>query len=218
MTHDRAVAQSQAPAAPAPHRGRRARARIDTIGVVAVLAAIAGWAWTATHPQLTPGSVANLSGAGLRMANDGITDTRYVVTGPVDAVLILSVRNAGRWPVDVLGDVPDADPVVDDIRFAPLDPRGGMSPADVAAPGTAGIRLEPGREAQLRVRVDVGRCATPYGGSSVTIDQVVLRVRQLGLTSDAPVVLSYPLAVTGPRSSRPADCATGAMDGNPDGS
>ena len=190
---------------------RRWRRVLVLTAVLLVATLVSGWVWAGHQVRLGPGSWARVVGPGLGGADDGFGQTRWTVRGPgpISARLDLTVRNDGRLPLTILGDDTGfgvANPYVQDVTFAPLDQRAPLSDESLRRPGSQGIHLEPGQEAQLRLEVHADRCTTPYGGASTTIPTVRLRVRQLGITTSNAVPLRYPVTLIGPSAPRPADC------------
>ena len=182
-------------AAPVQSPGQVFRRLLPVFGLLALIAAVAVWAWLGTHPQLGPGSAWMRPGGAIRIANDGVEDTRFVMDGNTTAAqeLQFTLRNDGSVPFTVLG-LPDdgnfrvwTGVALDEMR---LDEGHHW---DAAA--AREVTLAPGDEAVIVARVRISPCPPYSAGSRIEDDSVPLRIRQLGLTTTQKLPLPLPLAI-----------------------
>jgi hypothetical protein len=159
-------------------------------GVVVVVgvAALAGWLTVGLRPDVVPGSaVAAVSGVRAEPADGAVA--RYVVDGATGTVRV-TVRNAGRVPVTVLG---LADGEVSDTgvwagaRLAVVTPGTSVSTARV---GDAAVSLGRDEEAAVELTARLPPCAAYDPGASLTAGLIRLDVRSLGLTTQQDVAIT----------------------------
>ncbi len=184
---------------------RRARPRrwLLGLGLLVVVLVVAAWAWAGARPDLRPGSWSRVVGPAQTMANDGVSDTRYLVRLPQggESVLQLSIRNSGRFPVTVLGAEDLQGTVLKGIAFHQLDERDGLTDHLERLTGNRRIDLDPGEEGEMWVTIGFDGCFAP--GSFITADDVRLRVRQLGLTTSTHLTFNHPITLAAPTEQRP---------------
>lgn len=193
-----------------PFPPSRRRGRIGGLaGFVALV--LASWVLVAMHPAVAQGSFS--SNGSMRVANDGVSDTRLVVVAQpgARATFLISVRNAGRVPFTVLE--PEAGSFwsrVVRVGFQPVL-NGGRTIPGVESPTVPELTLEPGAEAGVQVRVEIPPCFSLAPGARSETTEVAIQVRQLGIVTARSIPLELPLTLVGPREvAAPApDCETG---------
>lgn len=183
---------------PRPTRGRPA-VLVKVLAVVVgalLVAALVGWQWLGHHPELAQGSASATPDAPLRIANDGVSDTRYVLDGDTDrGELRISLRNDGRVPFTVLGLEP-LEPYAFTLWSGlklKTSPESGVWDWDGAKAEPATV--DPGGELAMVLGVKRSRCNDQTAGGYSDTDVVRLQVRQLGITTIQEFRLPLPVVV-----------------------
>jgi hypothetical protein len=167
------------PAAPVADDVRRRRWSVPAaVAAVAVTAlAVGGWLYVAKRPMLVPGSLG----------------TAAVIDGSATGTVQVTVRNAGRAPVTLVGFAGGS---------ADQRPGGGYSPFSRIRWGTAPeslgdvpVRLAPGHEAYVELSVRAPRCVGYVAGSELKVMALPLEVRSLGLTSQVQAPIGNPVTL-----------------------
>jgi hypothetical protein len=194
--------------------GRRRRWPVIASVSVVVVAVVAALTWRVVgqHPAIGPGSFSATAQSGAATANDGVSDTKYVlhmVPGR-DYVVYISVANTGRFPFTVTGlahrQIALFNPE-SSATFAVTPPTRGVT---FTQPFHATATVQPGQQAAVKLVLRANRCWPMSDGAYMVLTQVPLQVRQLGVTTTQHVpLLQLPLYVTDdqPPNTLPADCS-----------
>jgi hypothetical protein len=145
-------------------------------------------------------------------ANDGVTDTKYVLhmVPEREYVVYVSVANTGRFPFTVTGLARSQIALftpISSATFAVTSPPGGVTFTERFY-ATATVR--PGRQAAVRLVLRANGCWPMSDGAYMVLTNVAVRVRQLGVTTTQRVqLLALPLYLTDdqPVDKLPADCS-----------
>ncbi|MFE7406473.1 hypothetical protein [Isoptericola sp. NPDC057559] len=176
-------------------RFRRRSGRI-ALAVVAVLALLVAWWAVSGTAAVAQGSAAS-SGVGHGDDCDYPDEEFWAVYAKDETpVAVQTVRNEGRWPVEVISTRPEAyrfSPVPDDPRYDatfPSDPLLGAPPDDETSDR---VTIPPGREASMWI-IDPFRPENEYtaGGQSrvndrTGVETAPVQVWSLGIRRDADV-------------------------------
>jgi hypothetical protein len=176
--------------------GRRRRRALLSVATVLVLALLtAGVAVLSSKPHLTPGSF-SVATPTSKVANDGYSDTKYVIDGGSGGVLHVSVRNPSRIPVTILGlaTTPETPSSLSQISFEsyPFAPGKGVG---TPQPLVSSVTLGRGDEAGVLLQLRFPACIAHQKGFSEIYDAIPMRVRRLGVTRTVLVPLDRPLWV-----------------------
>lgn len=184
---------------PLPLRRRGPAKVVVAVLATLVVAGLAGgyvsWRLRGGHPELSRGSVTMTPAAPVRVANDGIEDTKYVLDSDgAEGELRFSLRNDGSDPVTVLGlAAPEAGPAYGPWSYLGLKPFGPLDGPSWDGTGPGPLTLEPGAEALVVLRARLSPCVPWSAGAGTITDTVPLRVRQLGITTTQELPLPLPL-------------------------
>jgi hypothetical protein len=170
---------------------------VAIVVAMVVLALIAaGITVLSQQAHLAPGSFYAATPTA-KVANDGYSNTKYVVDGNAGGVLHISVRNSSRIPVTILGlsTVPETPSILRTIAFEPdLDrPGNGISSPQ---PLVSQVTLGHDEEAGILLTVRFPDCVSYLKGSNNIYDFVPVKVRRLGVTRTAEIRLELPLWVS----------------------
>jgi hypothetical protein len=158
------------------HPGLRSRRWWRWIIAGIAVALVTAWLWIGNHPAVSQGSY-TWNGPGIRVANDGVGDTRLVVEEH-EAKLILSVRNSGLVPFTLVGPGEDVFSTMSlDTRFGP-----SHTAADVLENRSRETTLRPGEERGVLLTVRVDQCFVMPQGAHTALP-VTLRFRHLCITT-----------------------------------
>jgi hypothetical protein len=193
MAIDVATPPDLDPSADAPRRPRRTS--LIALAAVVVLALVATGITVLTRPpDLGTGSSYGGSPT-MKVASDGLSDTKFEIDGNSGGVLDASVTNDGRFPVTILGLDRAAQPtmsVLATIAFVPDPDRPGTRQG---GPALRSVTLQPGDEADIRLTVRTPDCLPQEKGSSVIYEAIPVKVRRLGFTRSTAIPLDLPLWV-----------------------
>ena len=203
------VCAVEAPQAAPPARPRRRRLLGWLLVALLLAVAVAGQV-VARRASLSAGS-SFWPRSGLTRANDGVTDTRYVVQEVPGSgfSVYTTLRNDGRVPITILG--VDSDGLlgswVQRARLAPVDERSGRKAFEAQTTSTS-VTVDRGEEVALMLDFRIPRCLYMEKGSYSDHTVLPLKVRILGVTRRLSVpLLDLPVTVAGTSPELPADCA-----------
>jgi hypothetical protein len=195
-----------------PGRRRRwpviASVSLVVVGVVAALT----WRVVGQHPAIGAGSFTATGSSAIIVANDGVTDTKYVLhmVPERDYVVYVSVANTGRFPFTVTGLARSQIALftpISSATFAVTSPTGAVT---FTEPFYATATVRPGRQAAVRLVLRANRCWPMSDGAYMVLTNVAVRVRQFGVTTTQRVqLLALPLYLTDdqPVDKLPAACS-----------
>ncbi|MFC8597405.1 hypothetical protein [Isoptericola sp. NPDC057191] len=178
-------------------RVRRRSARIAAVALAA-LVLLVGWWFVSASATVVTGSASSTGAGHTDQCAYPDDDIWAVFAKDETPVVVQTVRNDGRWPVEVISTRPEA------YRFGPLaaDRRDDATFPDPAlGPPADGetsdrVTIPPGREVPMWV-IDPLRPTDPLQGSAAQVgfnardgvESAPVRVRSLGLLHDADIPL-----------------------------
>lgn len=175
--------------------GRRVSCRLDAPPRNCWTQRGAAIAVLSTAPHLSPGSFYDATPTS-KIANDGYSNTKYVVDGSSGGLLRVSVRNPSRVAVTILGlaTTPQTPSSLRRVSFEadPFAPGKEVGAPQALVPS---VTLGRGDEAGVLLQVKFPDCLPYSKGSSLIYDAVPLRVRRLGVTRTVQMPLELPLWV-----------------------
>lgn len=173
-----------------PRPKRRLRAVIATTALLAAVGATFVW-WG--NPRMTEGGMIGL-GEGITWANDGLTDTRMLISGrhPATVTATFSIRNTGHLPFTVHG--------LDVDTFAWLSQQQvtfkQVTDGSESATAQKQITLAPEDEATVQWSLTFTCRPSIAEGGYVTIDVLRFDTSWLGLHTTRELPLTRPISIT----------------------